>query len=274
MLSQNFSFSKWLWGLSLVFLVVVLGACNMPASNILSPATATNTPTLTYTSSITPSPTATATATRTSTPTSTFTLIPSDTPTPTPSDTPLPTDTPTITPTPTPEKATASAEGNINCRWGPNTVYLVAGLFREGATAQVDGIDYGANWLWIQMEDFAYHCWVATSAVIVNGDLDSVPNVSTDPPINSAVPSARGVSASRNGDKVVVTWNAAAPAVDLHYLIKANICNGQYVLEWIDVTTNTAYTLQDKTGCSGNSSAKIFVVNKLGYASPVQVPWP
>ena len=274
MLSQHFSFSKWLWGLSLVFLVVVLDACNMPVSDILSPATATSTPTISYTSSVTPSITPSPTATRTSTPTSTFTLIPSDTSTPTPSETPLPTDTPTITPTSTPETATASAEGNINCRWGPNAVYLVAGIFREGATAQVDGIDYGANWLWIQMDDFAYHCWVATSAVTVNGNLGSVSFGPMDPPITSSVSSATGVGATRDGDKVIVTWSAAAPAVDLHYLIKANICNGQYVLEWINVTTNTAYTLQDKTNCSGNSSAKIFVVNKLGYASPVQVPWP
>ena len=276
MTSQRFSSRKCLWGLSPVLLVVVLGACNLPGGNIFSPATATHTPTMTFTSSITPSltpsPTATSIPTQTFTPTSTFTLIPSATPTPT--DTPLPTDTPTITPTSTPETATASAQGNVNCRWGPNTVYLVAGLFRDGATAQVDGRDYAANWLWIQMEGFAYRCWVAASAVVVTGDLDSVPNVPTDPPINSAVPSATGVGATRDGGKVVVTWNAAPQAVDLHYLIKANICNGQFVLEWIDVTTKTAYTLQDKTDCSGNSSAKLFVVNKLGYSSPVQVPWP
>ncbi|MBC8504853.1 MAG: hypothetical protein ISR58_12640 [Anaerolineales bacterium] len=267
---------KMVWGFVLVLLSVALGACNMPVSNILSPATATNTATLTYTSSvtpsITPSLTATKTATQTFTLTSTLTPVPTDTLTLT--DTPHPTDTPTITLTPTPEKATAEADGNINCRWGPNTVYLVAGLFREGAVAQVDGRDYGGNWLWIQMEDFSYHCWVSTSAVIVNGDIDTVPFGPMDPPINSSVSSATGVGATRDGNKVIVTWNAASSAVDLHYLIKANICNGTYVLEWVDVTTRTSYTLQDKSGCSGSSSAKLFVVNKLGYSSPVLVPWP
>ena len=261
-------------GFFLVLISVALGACNMPVSNIFSPETATTTATQTFTPSNTPSitPSPSATATQISTQTSTFTSVPTDTPTA--SATPSPAHTPTITLTPTPESATAEPEGNVNCRWGPNTVYLVAGLFREGAVAQVDGRDYGGNWLWIQMEGFSYHCWVATSAVIVTGDVDSVSLGPMDPPITSSVASATGVSASRDGNKVIVTWNAASPAVDLHYLVKANICNGTYVLEWVDVTTKTSYTLQDQSGCSGNSSAKLYVVNKLGYSSPVSIPWP
>ncbi|MBE9524880.1 MAG: hypothetical protein IMY76_07255 [Chloroflexi bacterium] len=124
------------------------------------------------------------------------------------------------------------------------------------------------------MEDIAYHCWVVGSAVVLQGDIDSVPRVSIDPPINSAVPSAGGVSASRNGSKVTITWSAAPPAVDLHYLVRSYLCNGQYVIETIVRTQNTTVSVQDKTGCSGTSSAQIFVVNKTGYASPVSVPWP
>ncbi len=124
------------------------------------------------------------------------------------------------------------------------------------------------------MEDFASHCWVAASAVVVTGDLGSVSSVPTGPPINTNVPSPTGVGATRNGDKVTITWNAAAPAVDLHYLIRAETCNGQYVIETIDTTTNTSYTIQDEQGCSGTSKAQMHVVNKTGYSSPVSVPWP
>ncbi len=245
-------------------------ACNVPGSATQVMPTSTHRATLTLTASISPSPTMTLTSTKPPTPT--WTLTPSNTPTPT--WTPTPEHTPTDTRTPTPEAATASAAQNVNCRWGPHSLYLAAGLFREGATAQIDGRDYGANWLWIQMEDFSYHCWVAASAVEVQGELDSVPRVSTDPPISSSVALATGVSAVRDGNKVTIAWNPADPAVDLHYLIRANICNGQYVLEWIDTTTNTVYTLQDKPGCAGTSSANIFVVNKKGYSAPVAVPWP
>lgn len=286
--------SKWVLGMTMILLLVVLGACNIPASKLSVFATATLTPTMTFTpsqtSSVTPTHTASSTFTVTSTFTPTNTITPSDTPipsnTPVPSETHAPTDTPTLTATPLPtntptvtisptlEGASVSTEQNVNCRWGPNSVYLVAGLFREGATAQLDGRDWAGNWLWIQMEGFSYHCWVATSAVVVQGDLDSVKKLPGDPPINSAVPSPSGISSVRDGNKVIVTWNPAPSAVDLHYLIRANLCNGQYVLEWIDVTTNTAYTFQDKQGCGGTSSAKIHVVNKTGYSSPASVPWP
>lgn len=275
-------------GVIVIVLLVVLGACNMPAGRLPFFATATHTPTLTFapsqTSSVTPTLTASSTPTFTSTFTPTHTVTPSDTPipsdtskptdTPTRTDTPLPTETPTLISSPTLEAASVSTEQNVNCRWGPNSVYLVAGLFREGAVAQLDGRDWAGNWLWIQMEGFSYHCWVAASAVIVQGDLDSVKKLPGDPPINSSVPSPSGISAVRDGNKVIVSWNPAPSAVDLHYLIRANICNGQYVLEWIDVTTNTVYTLQDKQGCSGTSSARLHVVNKTGYSAPVSVPWP
>ncbi len=265
---------------SFVLLMVLSSACNMPAKEPPRPTTATNTPTTTFTPtstwtpSATPSPTPTASSTPT--PTATFTPTPTFTPslTPTPTDTPTPTHTPTETPTATPETATAHAEQNVNCRWGPSTVYMHAGLFREGATASIDGRNYAATWLWIQMEGFSYHCWVAASAVVVQGDLSTVPLVPTTPPTNSAVPSATGVSATRNGNMVTITWAPAAPAVDLHYLIIAQVCTGQYVVEVVDTTTSTSYTIQDLKSCSGSSSASLYVVNKLGYSAPVAVPWP
>jgi len=286
MFSHRVLSSKWVLGM--ILLLVVHGACNMPISKVSAIATATQTIAMTFTPSQTlsetPTQTASSTLTITNTFTPTYTVIPSDTPIPpdtqvptdtvTLTDTPLPTNTPSVTSSPTLEGATVSTEQNVNCRWGPNTVYLVAGLFREGATAQLDGRDWAGNWVWIQMEGFSYHCWVATSTVIVQGDLDSVKKLPGDPPINSAVPAPTGIRAVRDGNKVIVSWNPAPSAVDLHYLVRANLCNGQYVLEWIDETTNTAYTFQDKQGCAGTSSAKIHVVNKTGYSAPVSVPWP
>jgi hypothetical protein len=288
--SHDIYSKKWIWGLSLVLVLVILGACNMPAFKLAFFEQATPTPTMTYTSSATPTTIASNTPTLTGTPTFTSTAtitdtslpratpLPTDTPAPTdtppPTDTPAPTDTPTLAATPTLEGAVVRAESNVNCRWGPNTVYLVAGLFREGASAPVEGRDYAGNWLWIQMEGFSYHCWVAASAVLVDGNLDSISKLPGDPPINSALPSASGVGTIRDGNKVIIAWNPAPAAVDLHYLIRVNICNGQYVIEWIDVTTNTSYTVQDQQGCSGTSSGRLYVVNKTGYSSPVNIPWP
>ena len=261
---------SWIARTYLAFLgLVMLMGCNMP-----QPETASSTPTLTPAPEIAPSLTSTKdpTSTPTEIPTSTFTLTPSATPTNTITSTP--TKIPTGTFTATPEGVAVSAEQNVNCRWGPNVAYLNAGLLPAGASAAIDGRDYAATWLWIQMEGIAYHCWVAASAVLLQGDVDSVPRVSIDPPINNAVPSASGVSASRNGSKVTITWSPSSPAVDLHYLVRANLCNGQYVIETIISTQNSAVTVQDKIDCPGSSSAQLFVVNKTGYAAPVTVPWP
>jgi hypothetical protein len=263
--------------LNAIIAIIFLGIVMLEGCNIRQQGEVIENATLTPAIEILPSVAATIVATTTPTEIATSTLTPTTSPTPTNTptntQTSTPTETPTETFTPTPEGVTVSAEQNINCRWGPHVKYLNAGLLPVGASAQVDGRDYAATWLWIQMEGIAYHCWVAGSAVALQGDIDSVPRVSIDPPINSAIQSAGGVSASRNGSKVTITWSAASPAVELHYLIRAYLCNGQYVIETIVSTQNTAITLQDKTGCSGTSSAQVFVVNKTGYASPVSVPW-
>lgn len=270
----------------LIFMALFIAGCNLPAgglSFLASPtptATLTHTPTLTFTPSPTFTPTFTSSPTPTYTPTDTPspTFTPTDTPTPTNTSTNTPTftpsNTPTETPTPTPEAAMVTAEQNVNCRWGPGSVYLWAALLPEGGKAKVDGRNYPSTWLWVQIEGYDYHCWVAASAVVFHGDMDSVPRVPTDPPANPNVPPPTGVQATRNNNKVTVSWSPAPPAVDLHYLIKGNTCNGQYIIEWVDTTTNTAYTMTDEKTCGGTSSVKIFVVNKLGYSTPVKIDLP
>lgn len=251
-----------------VALFMALEGCNLPAASAPPPPTDTGIPMATST----PSPIPTSTPTATASPTATDTASPS--PTPTATDTPAPTDTPTITLTSTPEQVTATALENANCRWGPDAAYLYAAGFSKGEAARVDGKNYARTWLWIQLEGYPFHCWVVASAAAISGNLDQVPPGPNDPPVNPSVPSASGVHAGRSGATVTVTWSPAAPAVDLHYLVQARVCNGQYLLEVINTTTGTSYGIQDKEGCSADSSAKLFVVNKLGYSAPVSVPWP
>jgi hypothetical protein len=151
---------------------------------------------------------------------------------------------------------------------------MYAGLLPEGGTAQVDGRNYASTWLWVKLVDETAHCWLAASAVIVHGDLAGVPLVSTEPPINTNLATLNNVQATRNNDNVTVTWDAAEPALDLHYLIRAKVCSGGNIIEWQDTTLSTSYTLQDQDNCSGDSSAKVYMVNRLGYSTPVEVPWP
>jgi hypothetical protein len=157
---------------------------------------------------------------------------------------------------------------------GPDVVYLYNVTFDEGTLARVDGRNSAKTWLWIQIEGYDHHCWIIASAAVLDGDIDLIPRVPSDPPASPSVSSPAGVHATRSGSAVTIAWNPAAPSVDLHYLIRALVCNGQYLIDVIDTTTNTSYTVRDKAGCSGSSSGRVFVVNRLGYSVPVSVSWP
>jgi len=241
----------------------------LPTSTPTSiPPTTTSTQTATFTSTYTPTVTVTASITPTATDTPTVTLTPTETDTPTPIDTP----TPSITPTE--EPATITADGNVNCRYGPDPVYLYAWLLSDGDTAQLDGRNYAGTWLWVLPHDTDWHCWVAASFVTASVDIMTVPTVYPPIYINPSVPAISGVKASRSGSSVTISWNPAPPSVDLGYLIEARICSGTYLMDVVYSTTNTSYTLNDKTGCSGDSYGQVRVFNKLGYGPPYKIAWP
>ena len=232
------------------------------------PPTVTSTQTATYTSTFTATFTLTPSITSTSTETPTATLTPTETETPTPSDTP----TPSVTPTE--EPATITADGNVNCRYGPDPVYMYAWLLSDGDTAMLDGRNYAGTWLWVLPHDTDWHCWVSSSFVTASVDIMTVPVVYPPIYINPSVPSLTGVKASRSGSSVTVSWNPAPPSVGLGYLIEARICNGTYLLDVVYSTTNTSFTLSDKSGCSGDSYGQARVFNKLGYGAPTKISWP
>lgn len=220
------------------------------------------------TPTFTPSPTATSTQTPTITPTLTFTLTPTSTFTPS--------FTPTTSYTPTPEKPTVTAIKNAFCRWGPGTVYRSIGVdyLEGGESAIAEGRDYDSTWFWVILEGLSYHCWVSASVVTISFEPKSLPYVPVNVPVNNKVPSAKGVTAWRNGNQVTISWNAAPSAPELEYLIEATLCFNGYQDDVAYSTTNTAMSLPDDTNCSRKSQARLYVVNKLGYSNPVDVPWP
>jgi hypothetical protein len=94
-------------------------------------------------------------------------------------------------------------------------------------------------------------------------------------PENSSVPSPSGVSASRSGDKVTISWAAAPSAPELEYLIEAIVCtSGGYLLEVSYNTTGTSFKMTDTQTCGGASFGTLRVANKLGYSNAVNIPWP
>ncbi len=220
----------------------------------------------------TATPTNTATPTPTNTPTPTLTLTPTPTLNPTPEATATPTETST------PEAPMALALMNAFCRWGPGEAYRSTGLlFRKDMIALIEGkrITGDGTWYLIRMEDAKWSCWVHSTTFELQGEKSAVRLAQVIVPVNSSVPSAGGVSASRSGDKVTISWAAAPSAPELEYLIEAIVCTSNgYLLEVAYSTMGTSFKMTDTKQCSGASFGTVRVANKLGYASAVKILWP
>ena len=248
-------------GLLTAVLLISCGSAAEPPTPTQPPPSDTPLPTGTHTTipSDTPLPTAT----------------PTNTPTPLPSETPTPEDSPTPSVTPTEEPPTVVANGSVNCRYGPDKDYLYAWGLSEGDIALVSGTTYARDWFWVTPHDTNWRCWVAASAVTLSVDPESIQVVYPQLLTHPEVPAPSGVNASRNGNKVTISWNAAPPSVDLGYLIEARICtSGGYLWDEAISTAATSYTINDYTNCSGDSYGQLRVFNKLGYSPAVSIPWP
>ena len=222
----------------------------------------------------------------TATPTATHTPMPTETPTPTPTSTPAPTLSPTPevtstpTETPTPEAPTAKALMNAFCRWGPGESYRDSGkLFKKDTDAAIEGkrVTGGGTWYLIRMMDAKWSCWVHSTTFEIIGDASAIRLKPVYVPENSSVPSPSGISASRSGDKVTISWSTAPSAPELEYLFEGVVCtSGGYLLEVAYNTTKTSMTLTDAQTCNGAiaSFGTLRMANKLGYSKAVKIPWP
>ena len=140
----------------------------------------------------------------------------------------------------------------------------------------IEGRDYGGYWVWVVPPRQSFHCWVSVVALELSGDVKEAKKVSLSLPVAKDVPDPSGVTAHRNGNVIVVSWNPAPAAPELHYIIIANTCLNGFMFEDVYKTTNTSISIQDdKNACDGSKSKGVIrVVNKLGYSDPVTINWP
>jgi len=253
-----------------LFISLLLASCNLPQSSTALPTLGPASPIQPafVTPMFTPSLTILPTDTITIAPTSTATLTPS------PSDTPTSTAVSTQTGTPTQQNPTAVSKANSSCLYGPNSAYLYIYGLTPGASATIQGRDAAGDWLWVQPTGTKLYCWVYASLVSVSVDIKSIPVENPPLPTNPSVRPPSSVHATRSGSSVTISWNAAAPAVQLGYLIEASVCSNGLVLGVVVTTTNTSLTLTDGTTCKYASSGQLRVQNKLGYSTAVNIPWP
>lgn len=91
------------------------------------------------------------------------------------------TPTPTITPTPTLGIAMATAQQNINCRYGPGEVYTITSGLHSDETVPITGRNKNDSWWQVQDPYSSAKCWVLAELVVTSGDLSKVPFVAAPP---------------------------------------------------------------------------------------------
>jgi hypothetical protein len=230
----------------------------------------------------TPSPTATFTATYTYTYTSTFT--PTDTPTSPPTLTQTITTTPTITSTPTFDFPPVTVNVALAaCLYGPAKAYLWKFDLKKGDTGYVGGRAPVGDWLYVKFDRLSDFCWVSPYVLDVVGDVNTLRVQQVMLPITNALYAApKDVRAVRNGDQVTVTWDAIwmTQDDDNGYFMDVWVCQNTYYV-WMPIGRldlpdqyHTSYTFTDQPGCAQPSGGKLYTVEKHGYTSPVDIPWP
>lgn len=230
--------------------------------------------TATPTSTQTPLPSSTATETVTPTDTATATLTPTNTVTPTITPTPTITTTPTATPTYAPIAAIVQQQSN--CRYGPGAAYLYEwGLYPD---VRVDILGRNALGTWVYVHPWTYfeNCWVNTSLLEVRGDVMDAPVYYGRLPFSDLYRPPQNVSATRDGNSVVVFWEPVAMTLDddRGYLLETWVCrDGQIIFTPVHVDYPPA-VIEDEPGCLQPSSGRLYTAEKHGYTQWVLIPWP
>lgn len=226
-----------------------------------------------------------ATITSSFTPTATFAAKPSATATATSTNTPSPTFTHTASPTLIPTYEILRGEVNVphvSCFYGPHKSYLYKYGLVGGSNLEIIGRNIDTNYIEIRAIGGTNPCWMNLEWMNVKGDINLVRPV---PPSEVTLPQSpyygpvSGVAARRDGDQVIISWNylAISPGKDslqFPYLIESWVCQDGN-LRFLPVGSwQTSIVITDQTGCSEPSHALLYGVEKHGYTTPVEIPWP
>lgn len=236
------------------------------------------TPTAVRTGTFTPTSTGSLTPTRTSTPSPTVSGTPTLTPTPMHSPTITQTPTQTLTPTMTPtyKPIAARVKEQSNCRYGPGAAYLYEWGLYEGDRVDIIGRNDLGTWAYVDPWTYMDRCWVKASLLEIRGDLFDAPPYYSRLPFSELYRPPRSVNARREGDQVIISWEAVWMTEDDYrgYLIEAWLCvDGQIIFTPVrsDATT---ITLTDEAGCGQPSGGRLYTAEKHGYTQWIKIPWP
>jgi hypothetical protein len=172
----------------------------------------------------------------------------------------------------------------LSCRFGPGGAYLLRSTLYAGEEVAILGhMLLNDNWLLVhRVSRPDFNCWVSGNFLDWFAEPEYVPYIENPHlvlPWSPYYDALKGVSASREGNIVTVSWgklelNAGDDSLQIPYLIEAWVCqDGEFVFRAVGSNTLSAKVL-DEAGCEETSYARLFGVEKHGYTRWVQIPWP
>ncbi len=215
------------------------------------------------------------------------TITPSKTvkPNATSSATTTATKTITVTATLTPTYAILRGEvsvPHVSCFYGPHKAYLYKYGLVGGSNLEIIGRNVDTNYIQVRAIGGTNPCWMNVEWMNIKGDITAIEPI--DPMVLSLPQSPyygplSGVTAQREGDTVMVSWNFLniSPGKDSEqepYLLEAWVCQqGKTVFIPLGIYQNFVQ-LEDEAGCDQPSHARVYGVEKHGYTLPVEILWP
>jgi hypothetical protein len=163
------------------------------------------------------------------------------------------------------------------CRYGPGTAYLYSHGLVEGDLVEFHGRNYSGTWLWVKPGNLDRRCWSAASVFDLTGDIMELSVVQTTLPKTTLAKPPTGVRATRNDNKVIISWDHAddIPEEDRRgYLLEVYVCQNDLFFWMAMQTDHNAITIQDDQTCGQPSNGLLYVAEKHGYTDPVHIPWP
>jgi hypothetical protein len=196
-----------------------------------------------------------------------------------------PTETPTPRLTPIPTYVKLRGKVIIDqavCHYGPGAPYLYKyGVYKDSNLEILRRIEYG-NYVEVQAIGGDNRCWVRADYFELKGnylDLEPVSAADVPLPITPYYGSPGGVSASRSGNEVTISWNPLIlklgdDSEQVPYIVEAWVCQGGEYLFKPTGSWTTSVTIIDEPGCDLPSGGFFTAAEKHGYTPRVPITWP
>jgi hypothetical protein len=196
---------------------------------------------------------------------------------------PAPTETP-VPPAPPPFNPTVIMQITVavpvvNCRFGPDTIYVAPYGLRFGKIREAIGRDETGAWLLVREIEGKKACWVSAPTVTVQGDPSTLAIAPTKLSFTDKYGPPPYINATRNGDQVQVSWGDVPLTkedvfIDSHYLLETWLCSNGQFLHKLTATNDLSLVLTDDASCAESSHAQIYTATRSGYSNPAKIPWP